>query len=101
MTRLPLISFVERRSRALRIAIVALAGSVGVWFGARKVASILLDRWWFDTVTDADVWRVRTVAQLQLLAGVSVVTALVLGTSVWFVLRVGSVTPKPTNRMVV
>ena len=65
---------------------------------ARWVANIVLDRWWYDSVTTAEVWRTRFVAQLVLLVGVGLVTLSVLGTSVWFVLRTGRLQGEPTSR---
>ena len=58
-----------------------------VWQSLRGVSRILLDRWWLDTVTDAPVWSRRTAAQLQLGFGTAAVVVLVLGSSVYLLLR--------------
>ena len=71
---------------------------IGVWLLSRWIANVVLDRWWYDSVTSADVWRTMFVAQLVLLVGASVVTMLVLGSSVWFVLRTGRLQGEPTSR---
>ena len=67
---------------------------------ARWASAVILDRWWYDSVTDADVWRVRFLAQLQMLVGVGLLTAAVLGSTVWLVLRLGSLQREPTNRLI-
>jgi uncharacterized membrane protein (UPF0182 family) len=46
------------------------------------VARIVLDRWWYDSVTDAEVWSTRVTAQLQLGITAGIATALVLGACV-------------------
>lgn len=68
------------------------------FYAARWAARVVLDRWWYDSVTDADVWSVRFVAQLQLLLGVGLLTAAVLGTTVWLVLRLGRLQTAPPSR---
>ena len=68
----------------------AAALLVVLFLTLRAVASVLLDRWWYDTVTDVDVWRIGFVAKLELAVGTGVLTAAVLGSSVWFVLKVGA-----------
>lgn len=85
--RLPIIQFLEHRPRAQRIALVVAAGLVIGWQLLRAGAQALLDRWWLDTVTDAAVWQRRTAAQLQLGVGSGALVALLLGGSVWLVLR--------------
>lgn len=59
----------------------------------------MLDRWWLASVTDAPVWSRRTAAQLQLGLSAGAVVALVLGGSVWLVLRTGRVDHGPRHRM--
>ena len=77
------------------MATVAVAVYV-LWVAARGFAAVMLDRWWLDSVTSAPVWSRRTAAQLQLGFGAGAVVALVLGTTVWIVLRVGAgVTERP------
>lgn len=60
---------------------------LGLWLAIRATARTLLDRWWLDTVTDAPIWSRRTAAQLQLGVGAGALVAIVLGGSVWLVLR--------------
>jgi len=61
----------------------------------------ILDRWWFDSVTTAPVWSTRLVAQVELAAAASVVTAVVLGASTYLSLRVGPAPGNRPNRLVV
>ena len=85
--RLPLVSFLEARSRLERRLTAAVAALLVLWLALRATARTLLDRWWLDTVTEAPVWSRRTAAQLQLGFGTGAFVALVLGGSVWLVLR--------------
>ncbi len=66
---------------------------------ARWGANVVLDRWWYDSVTTAEVWRTRFVAQLVLLVGVGLVTLSILGASVWFVSKIGRLQGEPTTRV--
>ena len=100
VSRFAPVAFVEHRSRRQLALAGIVAALVVAWLTLRRAAVVVLDRWWIDSLTTADVWRVKTVAQLQLLAGTSVVTALVLGSTAWFVLRVAAVTPPSPVRLV-
>jgi uncharacterized membrane protein (UPF0182 family) len=94
------VEFIERRSRRQRVVLLTIVGLVLAWFAARRIAMVVLDRWWFDSITDAHVWRVSFLAQLQLLLGVGLLSAAVMGTSVWLVLRLGSLQRVPPNRAI-
>jgi len=76
-----------RRPRWQRIVAVVAAVLLVTWSTLRAVAGIVLDRWWFDTVTDTDVWSTIVGAQVQLAFAAAVITAVVLGTSVLLPLR--------------
>jgi len=73
---------VQRRRRWQWVVATIVAGLLFVWWTLRRVAEALLDRWWYETITDADVWSTRLGAQLQLAAAAGIVTAVVLGSSV-------------------
>ena len=88
--RFLLVSLIERRTRRTRIVLFAALAIVGLLLTARGVAAVVLDRWWLATVTDADVWRTGLVARAQLGIGVGAVTAGLVGSTVWFVLRVAT-----------
>lgn len=68
------------------------------WQLLRSLARTLLDRWWLDLVTDAPVWSRRTAAQLQVGVAAAIVVAVVLGGSVWLVLRLARVDHGPLHR---
>jgi uncharacterized membrane protein (UPF0182 family) len=90
------VALVENRSRRQRAALIVLVAVVAAWFAARAVAGLVLDRWWYDSVTTSDVWRERFLAQLELFVGVGSITALVIGGSVWLILRLGRIQRAPT-----
>lgn len=99
-SRFLFVSFAERagpwrRRLAGLVVAVAFLGAL-----SRRVARVVLDRWWFDTVTDAPVWRTNLVAEVQLTIGTAAVTALLVGSSVWFVFRVARVTPPSPNPVI-
>lgn len=98
--RLPIVNFFEQRSRRFWTLIGTLVSLYVLWLALRGVARILLDRWWLDSVTDARVWSTRTTAQLTLGFGTAAVVALILGGSVWWVLRLGKVEDRPRSRFV-
>ncbi len=98
VSRFGLVAFVERRGRGFRAVLWVLAALLVVLYAARWVAQVILDRWWFESVTNTDVWSVRFIAQLQLLLGVGLLTAAVLGSTVWLVLRLGRLQREPPSR---
>ena len=93
-------AFVERRGRRFRVLVGVIVGLVLAVLVARWASGVVLDRWWYDSVTDADVWSVRFLAQLQMLLGVGLLTAAVLGSTVWLVLRLGALQREPTSRFI-
>nr|MDQ3352852.1 hypothetical protein [Actinomycetota bacterium] len=90
--RFAAVAWIERRPRWQRRLVVALVAAYLLWRLLQLTAVILLDRWWFDTLTDAPVWSTITTAKVQLALGGGAVTALVLGFTVFAVLRSGPVT---------
>lgn len=98
--RLPIVRFVEERSRTQR-RLAALVVAVAVlWLALRALARTLLDRWWLQTVTDAPVWSRRTAAQVQLGIAAGAIVLIVLGGTVWVVLRHGREDHGRRHRMV-
>lgn len=95
------VALLEHRSRRQWIALWTILGVIVCWWAARGIASVVFDRWWYDTVTDAAVWNTRVIAQAQLLFGTALIVAAVLGTSVWLVLRLGAVQTEPPNQVIV
>ena len=51
--RLPIVRFLEERSRTQRLLGLSVVAMYLVWQSLRGVSRILLDRYWLDTVTDA------------------------------------------------
>jgi uncharacterized membrane protein (UPF0182 family) len=64
---------VSQKRLGMAILVLALLFAV-----ARIVGGMALDFWWFDTVTDTDVWATRVGAQVFLAIATGVVTGLVL-----------------------
>lgn len=90
--------FVEERSSLQRRAVVAVVLAVVAWRLVRSGAAVVLDRWWLASVTDAPIWSRRTAAQLQLGFSAAAFVLLVLGGSVWIVLRVAARGHGPRHR---
>lgn len=96
--RFPIVAWAERRSRRQVVAAVAVVVAVAAWRTLVGLAGVLLDRWWFAATTSASVWRTRTGAQAILVFGAFSVSALVLGGTIWLVLRAGERVLSPVNR---
>lgn len=99
--RFLLVSMIERRSRSVRIVLSVLGVVVAMLVVGRGLAALLLDRWWLETVTDSDVWRTSTLAKAELGIGVGAVTAALVGSTVWFVLKVARLDRASPARIVV
>lgn len=97
--RIPIIQFLERRTRRQWRLALAVVAAVAAWRVVRAGAAVLLDRWWLDTVTGAPVWSRRTAAQVQLGIGAGLVVAIVLGGTVWLVARTADTQTAPPHRM--
>ena len=98
--RLPLIAWIEGRSRTQRAIGLALVACYAVWKTLQSGARTLLDRWWLDSVTEAPVWSRRTAAQLELGIGAAIAVIVLLGGSVWVVLRAGQMQTERRHRLV-
>src|SRR5262245_11662554 len=93
----PAIDWLQRRTRRQWIIAAVLVAFYVAYRASNMAANIVLDRWWFETVTDAPVWSTMTIAKLQLAVAAGVITALVLGPTVWLVLRSKPVGKRPIN----
>ena len=93
----PVIDWLQRRTRRQRILAAALVVLYLLYRSLQMAASIVLDRWWFKSVTDAPIWSTMTAAKLQLFAGGMIITALILGSTVWVVLRSKPHGKRPIN----
>ena len=78
-----LVGWLVRRPRWQRIVGAVVLVLFATWSGLQAVAGIVLDRWWFDTVTAAEVWSTIVGAQVLLALAAILVSAAVLGSSVW------------------
>jgi uncharacterized protein len=83
----PLIGWLQRRPRWQWIVAGALVGLYLLYLLLRFVARLLLDQWWYDSVTDASVWSTIVGAKLFLALVAGAVTALVLGGTLALALR--------------
>jgi uncharacterized membrane protein (UPF0182 family) len=89
--RYPAVAWLERRTR-LQVGIAVIIAAVFVaWKALGGLATIVLDRWWLDSVTDAPVWRNIVWARVQLVVVAVATTLLLLGGSLWLVRRRGDV----------
>ncbi len=78
-----LVGWLVRRPRWQRIVGAVVLVLLATWSVLQAVAGIVLDPWWFDTVTAADVWSTIVGAQVLLALAAILVSAAVLGSSVW------------------
>ncbi|CAN5474404.1 UPF0182 family protein [soil metagenome] len=83
----PIVDWLQRRTRAQWVLAIVVVALYLLYRAARLGATVLLDRWWFDSVTDAPVWSVMTTAKLQLALAAGLITAATIGVSVRAVLR--------------
>lgn len=86
--RFPAVAFVERRSRTQKMIALSIGGMALLVVLARVAASVALDRWWFDTVTDAPVWSTRVWAQAQLVVAALLLVLLLVGSVIPLAARV-------------
>ncbi|MEY3148236.1 MAG: hypothetical protein RL688_1455, partial [Actinomycetota bacterium] len=97
--RFPVVARLEQSSRRQRILIAAIVSVVLFFLGLRNLATIVVDRWWSDSVTDAPLWRVRIVAQTQLFLLAFAAILAILGTTVFFIWHTGRRVLAPNNRV--
>ncbi len=96
--RFPIVAWLERRTRRQVLIAAVVAGVFVLLLAAKAGATALLDRWWFAATTDAPVWRVQNIAKVELFLGAFVIVAVVLGGTVYLILRVGRRVLAPNNR---
>lgn len=62
----PIVAWFERRSKAQRRLGGVLVAMVALALALRQFAAIVLDRWWFASVTTAPVWSTQVTAQVTI-----------------------------------
>jgi hypothetical protein len=87
----PIVGWLQRRPRWQWIVAGVVVGLYFLYRLVQWFARLELDRWWYDSVTDAPVWS--TIVRAQLLLGVvaGAVTLLVLGGSTALAMRFGPI----------
>lgn len=85
--RFVLVGWIERRSRRQRLLGGTVVVLLALWWLIRRLADLLLDRWWLATVSPASIWSTRLTAQVWLAALTTVVVLGLLGSTSWLVLR--------------
>lgn len=96
----PIVAWLERRSTAQKRIAMAIALLVALFIVARVIAGMALDFWWFDTVTEADVWATKTGSQVVLALISLFVGGLVVVGSTWFAHRTSPAVGNRPNRLV-
>ncbi len=86
-----LVGWLQRRPRWQWIVLAVLGGLVLLFYLLQFVARIELDRWWYDSVTDASIWSTMVRAKLVLAFGAGGITALLLGGTIALAFRFHSV----------
>lgn len=76
-----IVGWLARRPRWQVVVAAVVVLAYAAWRVVRFAARQVLDRWWFDSVTDAPIWSAVITAKLQLIIGSGLVTVLVLGGS--------------------
>ena len=89
--RFPLVAWIERRPRGQVVAAGTVVAVYLLFRGASSLAGVLLDRWWYDSMTDVAVWSTITTARVLLAAVAGMVTVVVLATSLALVRSRGDV----------
>jgi uncharacterized membrane protein (UPF0182 family) len=103
----PIIGWLQRRPRWQWIIVGAVVGLYLLFNLLQFIAGLILDRWWYDSVTDSSVWSTIVGAKVLLAVVAGAVTALVLGGSIVLAFRqepverteLGAVTRRYRDRM--
>ena len=74
----PIVAWLDKRPARQRRIALGIVVLLALLVLARVVAGIALDKWWFDTVTTAQVWATKVKAQVLLGLVVGLVSGLVL-----------------------
>jgi uncharacterized membrane protein (UPF0182 family) len=77
-----------------------VASLLGLVVVGRLAAAIVLDRWWFESVTDAPVWATKVGAQILLAVAAGLVSGVVLIGSAVFAYRTSPAAGNNPNRIV-
>ncbi len=99
-TRFPIVSWLERRTPGQKRLTVGLIALALLFILARTASTMALDYWWFESVTDADVWSTRVISQLVLAALALVIGGLVVLAPAWVALRTSPAKGNQPNRLV-
>jgi uncharacterized protein len=83
----PIVGWLQRRPRWQWVVFFVLVALYLLYLLLQFVARLQLDRWWYDSVTDASVWSTVVGAKLVLALAAGGVTALVLGGTTALALR--------------
>ncbi len=83
----PIIGWLQRRPRWQWIIVGVAVGLYLLFNLLQFIAGLILDRWWYDSVTDASVWSTIVGAKLLLAVAAGAVTLLVLGGSIALTFR--------------
>ena len=83
----PIVGWLQRRPRWQWVVFFGLVALYLLYLLLQFVARLQLDRWWYDSVTDASVWSTVVGAKLVLALVAGGVTALVLGGTTALALR--------------
>jgi uncharacterized membrane protein (UPF0182 family) len=83
----PIVGWIQRRPRWQWVVAGTIAGLYVLFRLLQFVARLELDRWWYDSLTDASVWSTIVGAKALLAVVAGAVTLLVLGGSTALALR--------------
>jgi uncharacterized membrane protein (UPF0182 family) len=83
----PIIGWLQRRPRWQWVVAGALVALYLLFQLVQFIAALILDRWWYDSVTDSSVWSTIVGAKVLLAVVAGAVTALVLGGSIVLTFR--------------
>lgn len=97
----PIVAWFQRRTKVQRRIGAALAALVVIFLISRVVAGMVIDFWWFDTVTDAKVWTTKTAAQVLLAISVLLLGGAAVVGSAWIALRTDPAPDNKPNRIVI
>lgn len=97
----PIVAWLQRRNKTQRRIGAALAALFVIVVISRVIAGVAIDFWWFDTITDTNIWATKTTAQVLLALLVLVVGGSVVVGSTWIAFRTQPAPGNKPNRMVI
>jgi uncharacterized protein len=96
----PIVAWLDRRTRFQRRLGLGAVTLIALFAVARVVADMVLDKWWFDTVTDSHVWSTKVGAQILLAVVAGLISGVVLIGSALVAFRTGPAPDNSPNRVV-